>query len=294
MKEYLKEMVEFAKLPIGNILTFFGVLLVGFSFVIYDGTKNLALTSTPNFYMFIPGLVLIPLGIIIFLLTREDRAINKKRNIKDGLTIAFGQTSVNLRVGWIEEIKEADKFAAVVLPANTSFVDDCITDKNSALGSFVLARYPSMIPTFTVAMEKGLEESGALKNHCNEYPPGTTIIMPPPFESPTNILITAATVRKMGSGIRAAPGTICECIRQIFVITCDKKISKISMPVLGSGHGGLEINAALLFLLLSIKYYSNQYHHIKLIDIIVTEKAADKLKDFYRIQYLTLLGGTKK
>ena len=72
--------------------------------------------------------------------------------------------------------------------------------------------------------------------------------------------------------------------------TAGKKISKVYMPILGSGHGGLDINAALLFLLLSIKHYASLYHHLRSIDIIVVGNDASRLKDSYRLQYLALLG----
>jgi len=61
------------------------------------------------------------------------------------------------------------------------------------------------------------------------------------------------------------------------------------MPILGSGHGGLDINEALLFLIVAIKHYSQYYHHLKSIDIIVTENDASKLGEIYRLQYLMLL-----
>ena len=294
----LKEMTENLRFifnaPIVNILVIFGLLLIALSFFSFDGIKNITLTASPKWIMFIIGCVLTVSGLATFILTREKRGINKKARIKDGLTIKLGRTSVNLRVGKIQEISGMDKTAAVALPANTTFVDDCITDKNSALGAFMLDRYPDKISDVTKVIGQTLETSGASKNSDNTYPPGTTIILPPPYDTPVNILITAATIRKEIVGIRAEPSTVCECIKYIFMITSDKKISKIRMPVLGSGHGGLEINAALLFLMLSIRHYASHYHHVKSIDIMVTENDAKRLKDIYRLQYLTLLGDVRE
>ena len=51
------------------------------------------------------------------------------------------------------------------------------------------------------------------------------------------------------------------------------------MPVLGSGHGDLDINDAILFLVLSLKYYSKAFHHIKVVDIIVMENDVKRLKN---------------
>jgi len=79
------------------------------------------------------------------------------------------------------------------------------------------------------------------------------------------------------------PNTICECIRQVFEITADKKIERLYMPVLGSGHGGLDINDAMLFFILSLKYYSKTFHHIKTVDIMVMGSDVKKLKDINRL-----------
>jgi len=290
LKEITENIRHIFNARLANILVVFGLVFIILSFFSFDGIKNFTLTASPRWIMFIIGCVLTLGGVAIFILTREERKINKKIKIKDGLAIKLGWASVNLRVGKIQEILGVDETAAVVLPANTTFIDDCITDKNSALGAFMLDRYPDKIPEIKKVIPETLETSGATKNIDNTYPPGTTIILPPPWNMPVNILITAATIREEITGIRAEPSTICQCIQRVFMITANKKISKIRMPILGSGHGGLEINAALLFLMLSIRHYASQYHHIKAIDIIVTENDAKRLKDIPKLQYLLFLG----
>jgi len=210
--------------------------------------------------------------------------------LKKGISFSFNGLSIVLRTGKIQEIPKLSKNSAVVLPANTTFIDDCITDPKSALGAFFLKFYPDKIPTrVSEDIEKELRKQHYKKDKNESYPPGTTIILPKEYDTPAKCIITASTIRKEKVGIVAYPGTICECIRQIFEITADKKIERIYMPVIGSGHGGLDINDALLFILLSIKYYSKRYHHIKTVDILITPKDVPRLKDVYRLQYLSLL-----
>jgi len=288
-KEITGNLRDILHAPVSNVMLFFGLLFIVLSFLSLDGLENISLTASPKWIMLIIGCILGVGGLIIFMLTREERRINKKARIEDGLPIKLGPISVNLRLGKIQKISRLDKAAAVVLPANTTFVNDCITDKNSALGAFMLERYPDKIPEITKLIAETLETSEIPKNSDNTYPPGTTIILPPPYNTPARILITAATIRKETVGIRAEPSTICECMHQILAITSDKKISKLYMPILGSGHGGLDINAALLFLLLSIRHYTNRYHHIKSVDIMITENDKRRLKSVNRLQYLTFL-----
>jgi hypothetical protein len=61
-------------------------------------------------------------------------------------------------------------------------------------------------------------------------------------------------------------------IKNIFEITADKKIDLLILPVIGSGHGGLEIDFSLNFMLFNIKYYIQNYHHIKNIKIIIYDE----------------------
>ncbi len=290
LKETAENIRYIFNAPTVNILVICGLVLIFLSFCSFDGLKNFTLTASPKWIMFIVGCVLTLGGVAIYVLIEKGKKKVKKVKVIDGLSVKLGGASVNLRVGKIQEISGMDETAAVVLPANTAFIDDCITDKNSALGAFMLDRYPAKIPEIGKVIGKTLETSRALKNSDGTYLPGTTIALPSPWNIPVNVLITAATIRRETTGIRAEPSSICECIRHIFMITSDKKISKIRMPILGSGHGGLEINAALLFLMLSIRHYASQYHHIKTIDIIVTENDAKRLKDIPKLQYLLFLG----
>jgi hypothetical protein len=291
IKEVIENLRYIFNAPILNITIGSGIILSFLSFLDFNGPKFIALRENPRWLMFLLGIVLVVGGILSLILTAEDRKINKNIDIRKGISLQFSQTKINIKVGKIQETSGLDKTCAVVLPANTTFIDDCITDKNSALGSFMMERYPDKISEIKQSIEDTLKTSHIIKDSNNNYPSGSTIIMPAPYDNPFHILLTAATVRKEKTGITAEPDTICDCIKEVFSITSDKKISRFQMPMLGSGHGGLEINLALLLLILTIKYFSNYYHHIKSIDIVIIENDAKRLKkDIYKLQYLSMLG----
>jgi hypothetical protein len=219
---------------------------------------------------------------------RKIRRVTKEK-IKEGLKLELGRTIVNLRIGKIQDSVGLDKDTAVILPVNTSFIDDCIRDEKSATGAYILNYYPDRISELPRIMIEQLEKYGYKRKDDGTYEPGTTILLPPPYNAPAKVLMTASTLRKEKLGIRAEPSIICECIRKIFEFTSDKKISKFRMPVLGSGHGGLDINEALFLLMLTIKYYSERvYHHVKQIDILIRDEDSTRIKDIY-MQYFTLL-----
>lgn len=293
-KDMIKNIRDIVTAPVVNIMLLCGFLSVVLSFCRVNNVEGFSFTSGPIWILFIIGCLLLLGSPIMFIFTREDRKINRRIKIENGLSLPFGRVSVNLKVGKVQEVFGSSESTTVILPANTTFIDDCITDKNSALGAFFLEYYPDKISDIATVIEEQLKRSGYKKSENGTYFPGTTIIMPSPYNTPSKILITASTVRREITGINAEPSTICECIRQVFMLTSDKKISKLRMPILGSGHGGLDINDALLFLILAIKHYSKQYHHVKSVDIIVTEIDAPNLKDINRLQYLTRLEVKKK
>jgi hypothetical protein len=184
-----------------------------------------------------------------------------------------------MKVGDIANLSGLIGNCAIVLPANSSFVDDCISDPKSALGAFFLTHFADRIPEARKTMQDVLDKSNHQRGEDEAYPTGTTILLPSPFDRPCPLLITASTLRKARVGILANPTTLCDCIRNVFAVTADRKIDTLYMPILGSGHGGLEKREALLFLLLSIRYYAKHYHHIKQVQIVVREADLVALQD---------------
>jgi hypothetical protein len=237
--------------------------------------------------MFVTGWVLALCGFIyagLNIVVGERGRRLKMAKIKDGLKLKLAQTTVNLKTGKIQDASGLDRDTAVVLPVNTAFIDNCIRDKNSATGAYILEFYADKVSAIPEIMSKQLEKFGHRKNENGTYAPGTTILLPSPYDTPAKVLMTASTIKKEKIGIISSPTNICECIRNCFELTADKKISKFRMPILGSGHGGLDINDALLILMLTINYYSRIHHHIKQIDLVAVESDIEKLKEA-SIQY---------
>ena len=205
-KGYLEDVRYIVNAPVVNIMLLFGFLCVVLSFIRLDGLKTFSLTGTPNWIMLTIGIILLFGSPAIFIFTREDRRINKKVTIEKGLSFSFNELSVNLKTGKIREIPEIGKYPAVVLPANTTFIDDCITDTKSALGAFFLEFYPDKIPEIVSKdIEKELGEQGYQQNEDGSYPPGTTIILPKGYDTPAKCIVTASTIRKEKVGIWGVP-----------------------------------------------------------------------------------------
>ncbi len=239
------------------------------------------------------GLILIPIG-EIFRRSLEYLKINKCATIRKGITIEFPKCRVNIKIGRIEKITNGSTDAVVILPANTSFIDDCINDKGSALGSYLSTHYGERALKINGVMKKELKKSGYSLLDGERYPIGTSIILPSPYDLPLKVIITAVTNRVHGIGIIATPSGISKCIEEIFKISADKKISRIYLPLIGSGHGGLDKYDTLVFLVLAIKHASESHHHIREANILIRNEDEDEFKEAYRIQYLRLVAKTKR
>ena len=293
MKEFLDNLKHILAAEICNILCVAGIIFILMAFVQFQGGKLIAINPTPNIWPFAVGACLLAGGVILFFLRAEHKPFLGKVDLHKGFSIRMLSVEVCLKAGDMAALLNLNSNNAIVLPANTSFLDDCITDRNSALGSFFLTNFANDISILTKTMQETLVRSNYQRNDEGVYPPGTTIILPSPFDRPCPLLITASTVRKPHVGIVAKPTTVCDCIRNIFSVTADRKIHTLYMPILGSGHGGLEKHEALLFLLLSIRHYSKDYHHIKKVEVVILERDLPVLGDVRKLQHLSFLEAQK-
>lgn len=210
--------------------------------------------------------------------TYESNSKLTSENIKNGASLTFNDINVNLLVGEIQDLVDKGRDCSVVLPSNTFFVDDCISDGNSALGAFFNSKLPEFVDTFNQDIQILLEKQGYLKNNENRYQPSTTIILPVRYNTPSLTILTASTIKYEGSGFYTNLSIIADCIYNIFKITSDKRVSIITIPIIGSGHGGMEISDALNLMLLKIKYCSKKFNHIKKVNIIIRIEDTLKLK----------------
>ncbi len=282
----------FVKAHLTKLLATFGVLLICVSFCDLRLARDwwsFAFVSRPRLEMYASGWILIALAVAIFWWTRRMPRVDRSAKLGAGIRLPFAGVEVVIKTGRIEQLCDLDNRTAVVLPANTTFVDDCLIDKKSALGSYVLEHFTSQLDSLRTAIQKLLPSSTGDIGGQPAWSPGTTILLGAPFDHPARVLVTAATVRIPGSSITAEPASVLACIRSIFEKTGYQKIDQIRMPLIGSGYGGLTPWSALLFILLGLRHYAKTFHHIKQIEIVVLDRDAAKFRDVYRVQYVMSL-----
>jgi len=88
-------------------------------------------------------------------------------------------------------------------------------------------------------------EKALVTGRKRHYSVGTTL-----YIKSHHIFITASTTKRYGEGIWSDPCYITTALREVLTKSADNKISKLFLPLLGSGHGRItpEISLATLML----------------------------------------------
>lgn len=160
---------------------------------------------------------------------------------------------------------------------NTSFADDCVTDKNSALGAFFNKHHSDKISQFNQKIKTILAKKQIQPVENAHYAPATVLMLPDEFSIKAKIILVASSKRNEDKGFYTDPAIISDSIQNIFKETSDKRISTFLFPIIGSGHAGLEITNALNLLILCIKHHSKKFNHVKNVIIFVRECDRQKI-----------------
>ena len=277
MWEWIKELF---RMSIDKLLLLCGVVLVFFAFdpIRYQNEQwDFRLGSTPNWI-----LLLIGGGILVFFgwknWPRRLESLSTKK-IDHGYMIRFDPNhAVSIVFGNIQDTPGGEH-SAVVLPANRAFDDDCIRDDQSALGSFFLKHFPTGISHLQdLIRNAAIQVSGQTMESFTMAPPGTTILLSKPLGSQFVIMVTAVTTTDPEKRITADTLSLVASVREVFKTASQNRISSLTMPVMGTGHGGLDFKAAL-FLLLVQSMHCMQHegsHHVRDVTIVVYDPDKQK------------------
>jgi len=292
LKDVLADVKAIVLAPVTNVLCVAGVALLVISFLDYDKTTGLSLHGQIHTGPALIGLILVLIGVLLFLLTNRSRVKNVRLDYSKGVEVKRGNLTIRIQMGEIQAITNLSKNDSIVLPVNTTFVDDCATDKRTAMGAFFLDRFSEKINLLPALFSDILASHGLHPDGNGHYATGTTIILPDDYAKPAKVVITAATVRMAVSGITSSPYVICSCVEGILRCTADQRVDAIYLPIIGSGHGGVDKGLALLFILLALLHFSKAYHHIKLVQIVIHPKDVESLNQSKELsQIVALIGG---
>ncbi len=208
----------------------------------------------------------------------------KVQLIKNHLEAKCNHTQLNIFFGQIQEIARDIPKSMIVLPANEYFDDECIHDPNSSLGAYVQSVFPKqandvqklikneLAHTKSIKIEK---EPGVIKD---SYGIGSGIFLNAPLHSNQPVLFLSVTTKRAGYGLRAEMSHIFEAVKKIQQVAADNRIESVCIPIMGTGHGGLQKEAGLFSLILAIcdRISRPSGHHLKQYNIVVYRKSSNE------------------
>jgi O-acetyl-ADP-ribose deacetylase (regulator of RNase III) len=199
-------------------------------------------------------------------------------------SLRLGRASLQVELGRIQDQRPADSRAVVALPANEYFDDACITDPNSSLGAFVLHHFPDTVDDFIRKVRRELHGvptqrvPRAERRIEESFGIGQAIFLERLAPEHPLILVSATTERT-GIGLRAEPHFLYAALEGIVEAMNEHRLSSLTIPVLGSGHGGMTVPIAILFNVLAVRSILDEDlgRHIRAVRIVVFDGDADQL-----------------
>ena len=260
-------------------------LIVAAFFKVEDITKlQISAYPVPIYSVFVCGVILVISSIVFFVFT--DTSLNLKigskiEDTKDGFTLRIGRADLNIHFGRIEGCDSSDPACAIVLPANEFFDDECISDKKSAMGAYIQSAFPEKTREIQalvyerltdVLVENVEKEPGRI---YKSYGIAKCVYLDRPLSSNRKIILVSVTTKRAGQGLRAEAHFLFLAIKAIHQVMVDHRLNQIYLPLLGSGHGGLRNEVALLYLVLGIAelLHSPSGHHLRSINIVIFQSA---------------------
>jgi hypothetical protein len=218
------------------------------------------------------------------LLTEEEQPSAAPSGITgtdDEYRMHIGRTEVCVRFGDIRSCHSKDPGAVVALPANEFFDDDCIRDTRSALGAYMASAFPQAIGDIQKSIAQKLENAPSElveREHderARSFGVAKCVCLKNALSSGRNVMFVSVTTKRAGIGLRSEARYLFAAMRAVCQAMNDGRFTDLFLPLMGAGHGGLEPELALLYLLLSTKAVIDDRSggsHLRSVTIVVFRK----------------------
>ncbi|HEY2575218.1 MAG TPA: TIR domain-containing protein [Streptosporangiaceae bacterium] len=201
----------------------------------------------------------------------------------DAVTLRLNRADVCIEAGRIQDYLSDDSRAVIALPANEYFDDKCISDTNSTLGAFIQHHFSENVAGFVRQVKAELRDvpaqrvARAERNVDDSYGIGEAVFLSVPPAG--QLILVSATTERTGIGLRAEPHFLYAALEGVAETMNERRLNSLTMPVLGSGHGGMPLPIALLFNLLAVRSIltENLGRHMRKIRIVVFDRNADEI-----------------
>jgi O-acetyl-ADP-ribose deacetylase (regulator of RNase III) len=194
--------------------------------------------------------------------------------------------SIELMTRPIQDALPDPRCGGVVLPANTCFDDACIHDMNSALGAYFQTHFPSRIdevlPLIREQLKADYGVGGVLPDRL---PLGTAVYIDHPLKTKHRIIVVGITEKIDRAPIRADTLSLIASLKSVMRLAADKRMAELWMPVMGTGHGGLDFAVAMTMILVQLSngILREGYHSIQRVVVMVYDPDGRRAEQVERL-----------
>jgi hypothetical protein len=175
---------------------------------------------------------------------------------------------------------------AIALPCNEYFDDRCVGDTRSALGAYVNRVFEGQVAEF-VSITKdecrkklgaGVEQQKTDDERAESFGAGRCVLLTKPLARSVPVAVVSTTTQRAGKGLAARISYLFDGMRELVTRLADARLNEVIMPVLGSGHGGIDPPLAFVGLVLAVAEaarYGQGGQRLKRVTIVVFKPDAD-------------------
>ena len=203
--------------------------------------------------------------------------------LSNGYFVNLGPMQVRVAFGRLELVGDNGEDCLLALPANEFFDDECIGDKRSALGAFIQHHFPDRVSDLQALVASAL--AGEVTNQVEKYPGqsaasygiGKCAYLINPFDKPMRLAMVAVTTQRANAGLQAQASYVFEAAVSLSRLMANRRLTRLYLPAIGSGYGGLKPEAALITLLLAFAELHGKlgHRHLREINIVVYRPSPD-------------------
>jgi len=277
---------KIASLIFAFLFLFFGIFKV-------NDLSKFAIEVLPHPYLIsvIIGALFLMISLILYfeigidLFSLHRIRISKIKN--ESIYTEIGKTNLIIRFDKLENVVKKEN-SVVVLPANEYFDDECIKDSKSALGAYLDKYFRNNLDQFQklvndklaqscseCTLQKKKEDDGEQKS----YGIGCCVFLDKPLNSAEKILLVAVTEQRAGLGLYSNISFVYKAVNEIYRKIIDHRIKNVYIPLLGSGHGGLNKRIALLTLITAFTELLKKDNGDKIDSLKIVIYKNDKVQD---------------
>ena len=220
--------------------------------------------------------------------TIQKTNTGRVRKTANGYYTSFGTMTIKVSLGRIEKF-DCEEDCLVALPANEFFDDDCIRDPRSALGAFMQHHFKENISDIQALVRDALvnEPREEVKKKPGEtassYGVGKCVFLDRPLRSPLRIAMVSVTTQRADVGLHANAAYVFEAAGSLQRMMANNRLTRLRIPLLGSGHGGLQGEVSLVCMLIAFGVlHRKSGYNLKEVSIVVfrpDENAAPSISE---------------